>query len=183
MIQKIVCSPTIAFLCELLIPKAGTLWSAWKFCRGDGVPEDRAALVEATRSVFLQCLKLKLRPVYEYAAKNASYPMRPALRCSRCPSRAGATTMQSGTEDQTKGINVWPRFNNEDVYIDYPFEEGMFRWDHAGRKIYRKLYGKAETRSVSHDNRLYNEALLYGEETTRDTYVAGKRSSPRKRNT
>ncbi|MGN6082590.1 hypothetical protein [Trinickia sp.] len=80
------------------------------------------------------------------------------------------------------GIDIGPRFNTEDVYIDYPFEEVMFRWEHAGRTIFRKFYDEAESGPVPHDNRLYNEALLYGDETTRDAYRAGKRSSPQKRN-
>lgn len=58
-----------------------------------------------------------------------------------------------------------------DVFIDYPFEMVMFRWDSAEKKIYKKFYGKKETpEPVPYDNRLFNEALLSGREMTRDQY-------------
>jgi hypothetical protein len=75
------------------------------------------------------------------------------------------------------GITKGVRFGREDIYVDYPFEEVMFRWDHTERKIYRQFYGKVESGPVPHDNRLYNDALLYGEETTKDKYLNGKRRS------
>ena len=81
------------------------------------------------------------------------------------------------------GINKGERFSREDIYVDFPFEEVMFRWDHGEGKVYRKFYDKAESGPVPLDNRLYNEALLYGDEVTRDAYLVGKHSSPRSRNT
>ncbi|MGD7165121.1 hypothetical protein [Ralstonia pseudosolanacearum] len=35
---------------------------------------------------------------------------------------------------------------------------------------------------MPHDNNLYNEALRSGDEITREMYVAGKPSSPERRN-
>jgi hypothetical protein len=71
-------------------------------------------------------------------------------------------------------INKGPRFTTDDVYVNYPFENVMFRWDHRERKIYRKFYGKDEgSESVPHDNRLYTHALLWGDEISREQYEKG----------
>lgn len=68
------------------------------------------------------------------------------------------------------GINKGAKFAN-DVFVDYPFEEVKFRWDHFHKKIYRRFYGKQEcTEPVPHDNRLFNDALLYGDEIDRQAY-------------
>lgn len=80
------------------------------------------------------------------------------------------------------GVAKGERFSREDIFVDYPFEEVMFRWDHVERKTYRKFYGEREFGPIPHDNGLYNEALRSGEEVTRETYVAGKPSSPDRRN-
>ncbi len=66
-------------------------------------------------------------------------------------------------------------FANQDVYIDYPFEDVMYRWDHKAEKVYVKFYGEKEvTDPVPHDNRLFNEAILSGNEITQEEYFAGK---------
>ena len=75
------------------------------------------------------------------------------------------------------GVNKGEPFARGDIYVDYPFEDVMFRWDHLERKAYRKFYGKAETGPIPHDNRLYNEALCFGDEISREAYLAGKRHS------
>jgi hypothetical protein len=62
-----------------------------------------------------------------------------------------------------------------DIYIDYPFEEVMFRWDSAGLVVYRKFYGEPEgDEHIPSDNRLFHDALSFGDEISRDVYVAGK---------
>ena len=67
-------------------------------------------------------------------------------------------------------------FGQGDVYVDYEFERVMFRWDFREKKIYRKFYGEEEGKQpVPDDNRLYNDALLYGNEITRDGYYKGKK--------
>jgi hypothetical protein len=62
-----------------------------------------------------------------------------------------------------------------DIHIDYPFEEVMFKWDSTALAIYRKFYGEPEgEKPVPHDNRLFHDALSFGDEVSRDVYVAGK---------
>jgi hypothetical protein len=62
-------------------------------------------------------------------------------------------------------------FDEQDIYIDHDFEEVMYRWDHIAKKCYVKFYGKEESKElVPHDNRLYNDALLYGEQRTKEEY-------------
>jgi len=70
-----------------------------------------------------------------------------------------------------KGAN----FVGRDVYIDYAYMRVMFRWDHVLEKIFVRHYGKAETMSpVRHDNHLFNDAILYGSEISRNEYLKGK---------
>ncbi|MCW8901492.1 MAG: hypothetical protein OQK95_12540 [Gammaproteobacteria bacterium] len=73
------------------------------------------------------------------------------------------------------GISKGEKFAKQDVYVDYAFEDVMFRWDHKRSKIFVKFYGELENKElVPHDNRLFNDALLYGEEITREQYLKGK---------
>lgn len=75
------------------------------------------------------------------------------------------------------GIAKGEAFNLRDIFIDYDFEEVMFRWDHANKRIYRKFYGRAEDpESIPHDNGLFNRALRFGEEITSDQYTNGKQT-------
>ncbi|WP_299582876.1 hypothetical protein [uncultured Microbulbifer sp.] len=63
----------------------------------------------------------------------------------------------------------------KDIYIDYPYESVMFRRGGKKRKIFRKFYGESESLDfVPHDNRLFNDALLYGEAISRELYLKGK---------
>lgn len=74
-------------------------------------------------------------------------------------------------------IDKGEKFKHENIYIDYDFEQVMFRWDHLERNIYIKFYGEAEGNElVPHDNRLFNDALLYGDEITLEEYLKGKES-------
>jgi hypothetical protein len=73
------------------------------------------------------------------------------------------------------GINKGKIFADRDVYINYPFEEVMFRWNHVEQKVYVRFYGNAEYRNpIPQDNRLYNDALLYGSEISREQYEGGQ---------
>lgn len=73
------------------------------------------------------------------------------------------------------GINKGELFVQRDVYVDYPFEEVMYRWDHKAEKIYVKFYGENEkTEAIPHDNKLFNDALLSGHEITQEEYQNGK---------
>jgi len=66
------------------------------------------------------------------------------------------------------------QFRDRDIFIDYPYEEVMFRFDHTARVFFRKLYGNAKESSVPHDNRLLNDAIRFGDETDAAAYAAGK---------
>lgn len=57
-----------------------------------------------------------------------------------------------------------------DIYIDYPFEQVMFRWDSYNKKIFRKFYGERQELEVSHDNKLWNDATCDGTEITKEYY-------------
>ncbi|CCN72829.1 conserved hypothetical protein [Vibrio nigripulchritudo SFn118] len=63
--------------------------------------------------------------------------------------------------------------DSKDVYIDYPFEEVMFRRMKSSL-IYKKFYGESESKNtVSSCNRLFNDALLYGVEISKEDYDRG----------
>ncbi|WP_226648011.1 hypothetical protein [Microbulbifer variabilis] len=65
--------------------------------------------------------------------------------------------------------------NLKNVYIDYSFESVMFRRDKKTKNIYRKFYGEREhSNPIPHNNRLFNDAILYGQEITRKEYLEGK---------
>ena len=72
------------------------------------------------------------------------------------------------------GVSKGIHFSERDIYIDYDFEEVMFRSDHVTGGLYRKFYGKSEEIPVAGDNRLFNDALLYGNEITKEEYLNGK---------
>ena len=73
-------------------------------------------------------------------------------------------------------IEKGPLFASEDVYVDYPFEEVMYRWDHKTEEIFVKFYGKQEHgHPIPSSNRLFNDALLYGDRITRADYLKGKK--------
>lgn len=72
-------------------------------------------------------------------------------------------------------IKTGEYLNTKDVYIDYPFEEVMFRRMKKNGAIYRKFYGEQESSElILHNNRLYNDALLSGNEITQAEYEIGK---------
>ncbi len=64
-------------------------------------------------------------------------------------------------------------FMRGDVYIDYPYESVMVRYEKATGRKFRTFYGEAEV-EVAQDSRLFDEARLDGTEVTRDVYEAGK---------
>jgi hypothetical protein len=69
------------------------------------------------------------------------------------------------------------RFQQGDVFIDYDFEDVLFRFDAASRRYFRKFYGEPSEHEVPHDNRLLNDAIRFGTETDRTIYEAGRPSS------
>ncbi len=72
-------------------------------------------------------------------------------------------------------IEKGERFAKQDVYIDYPYEEVMYRWDHVARQVFVRFYGHPEsiTPVPSHNN-LFNEALRFGDEITSQQYRQGQ---------
>lgn len=65
-------------------------------------------------------------------------------------------------------------FKDQDRFILYDFEDVMFFWNHAERKVYMKFVGDGHETEVPHDQRLLNDAILGGQEISRDAYVSGR---------
>ena len=66
------------------------------------------------------------------------------------------------------------QFRDRDVFIDYDFEDVMFRFEHTTRRFFRKFHGESKEAEVPHDNRLLNDAIVGGDEIDAQTYRAGK---------
>ena len=64
-------------------------------------------------------------------------------------------------------------FQKGDVYIDYAFEDAMFRYEKATGKVYRRFTGERE-QEIRPDSDLYCQAKLSGREITRDDYYAAE---------
>lgn len=78
-------------------------------------------------------------------------------------------------------IKYEDRILKEDLYIDYEFEEVMFRREYETGHIYVKFYGECEKGEIiHHSQRLFNDAILYGEKITKEEYGKGK--TPKKGN-
>ena len=78
-------------------------------------------------------------------------------------------------------IKTGEYLNTKDVYIDYPFEEVMFRRTHKDGLIYRKFYGEEESlQTIPYSNKLYTDALLSGNEITKEEYTNGIKESLKK---
>ena len=60
-----------------------------------------------------------------------------------------------------------------DVYIDYPFEDVMFRWQCQTSKVFRKFYGEAEV-EIDPTSKLFHEAISTGQLITAEQYAQGK---------
>lgn len=68
-------------------------------------------------------------------------------------------------------------FRGEDVYIDFPQEDVMFRYVGETGVIFRKFYGAKDEDEVPHSSALFNESLSLGKVTTAAAYDAGKGAS------
>jgi hypothetical protein len=60
-----------------------------------------------------------------------------------------------------------------DVYIDYPFEDVMFRWECQTRRVFRKFYGQDEV-EIDRTSRLFHEAISTGRQITAEQYAHGR---------
>lgn len=78
------------------------------------------------------------------------------------------------TNSSNKPIGKGPHFKERDIFIDYPFENVMFRSNHLTGKIFRKFYGESIETEVHFSLHLFNESLLNGHEITLDEYTDGK---------
>ncbi|WP_434777394.1 hypothetical protein [Neisseria sp. Ec49-e6-T10] len=72
------------------------------------------------------------------------------------------------------GIKSSAELAIRDVYVDYDLEEVMFRWSFLKKQAYRKFYNDEKESPVPIDNKLYNEALLFGDEISKEQYEQGK---------
>lgn len=62
-------------------------------------------------------------------------------------------------------------FRQGDVYLDYPFEEMKFRFEHATGKVFARCYGKPEYQ-VEQSSNLFHEAISAGRIIPREEYFA-----------
>jgi hypothetical protein len=60
-----------------------------------------------------------------------------------------------------------------DVYIDYPFEDAMFRYVWRTGQVFRKFHGEAEAEIAAASN-LFHEAISAGREITAEQYKRGE---------
>ena len=67
------------------------------------------------------------------------------------------------------GVKV-DAFIKGDVYIDYPYEDVMFRFEKKTRKIFRKFHGKLES-EIASDSTLYHEAKVAGTQVEKEFYL------------
>jgi len=73
------------------------------------------------------------------------------------------------------GIRKADLNDSVDRFVDYDFEEVMFRWEAGSRMIFRKFYGKEEDLvPVDHTSKLFNDALNFGAEISAVDYARGK---------
>lgn len=61
-------------------------------------------------------------------------------------------------------------FQLGDVYLDYPFEEMKFRFEKQTRRVFVRLYGKAEV-EIPHSDAHYKDAVSAGTVITREEYL------------
>lgn len=72
-------------------------------------------------------------------------------------------------------VSIEERMTDQDLFVDYPFEEVMFRRVAKSGNIYRKFYSEDEyPEPIPSDNKLYNDAILYGDRIDEKAYFAGK---------
>ena len=70
-------------------------------------------------------------------------------------------------------IKTGEYLNTKDVYINYPFEEVMFRRECKTGLVYRKFYGEDESNEpIPDNNKLFRDGILYGDEIEKEEYFA-----------
>lgn len=69
-------------------------------------------------------------------------------------------------------------FKAGDLYIEYAFEEALFRYEKDTARFFRKFYTQSHEHEVQHDSRLLCEAICSGVLTTAQRYVTGGAPPP-----
>jgi hypothetical protein len=60
-------------------------------------------------------------------------------------------------------------FQQGDVYIDYPFEDAKFRYEHATSRVYGRFNNREEI-AVGYTNDLFRDAMRSGAQIDREQY-------------
>ncbi len=61
----------------------------------------------------------------------------------------------------------------QDVFIDYPYEDAMFRYEHRTGRVFRKFYGQPEV-EIDRSSTLFHEAISGGQQITARRYEQGE---------
>lgn len=64
-------------------------------------------------------------------------------------------------------------FKGGDLYIEYGFEEVLFRYEKKTSRFFRKFYDESHEHEVPHDSELLCEATCSGVLTTAERYFSG----------
>jgi hypothetical protein len=63
------------------------------------------------------------------------------------------------------------QFRDRDIFIDYDFENVIFRYEYRVRRFFRKFYDETKWPTIIS---LLNDAMWFGDEIDVKTYQAGK---------
>jgi hypothetical protein len=69
-------------------------------------------------------------------------------------------------------------FKAGDLYIEYVFEEVLFRYEKRTARFFRKFYNESEEHEVPHYSELLCEAICSGVLTTAERYFTGSAPTP-----
>ncbi|MGH2567666.1 MAG: hypothetical protein ACRDGA_04960 [Bacteroidota bacterium] len=64
-------------------------------------------------------------------------------------------------------------FRAGDVYIEYAFENVLFRYEKKSDRYFRKFYDKSREDECEYNNKLFHDATLSGVMTTAERYKSG----------
>jgi hypothetical protein len=62
-------------------------------------------------------------------------------------------------------------FREGDVYLELPYEDAKFRWEHSTRRVFRRFAGEPES-EIPSDSRLFHDAISAGRRITKAEYEA-----------
>ena len=69
-------------------------------------------------------------------------------------------------------------FRTGDLYIEYAFEDVLFRYEKESGRFFRKFYDSSREQEIPHDSKLLTEATCSGVLTTAERYTAGGAPEP-----